>query len=361
MSALYPEIDAADCGRLDVGDGHSLYWESSGQSAGKPALVLHGGPGSGCTAWHRRLFDPDRYRIVLFDQRNCGRSTPHASLPDADLSANTTHHLVADIERLRASLGIERWLVLGGSWGSTLALAYAEAWPEHVSELVLFAVTAGLRREFDRVFRGGLAERFPAPWQRLRRAVEVEPGRDGDVVRAVHRRLFHPDPAVRADAAYEWCLWESAIPEWPPTRELLPRFRDPAYALAFARIVTHYVLHDAWLEDGCLLANAERLARTPVRLIDGRHDPQTLRTAEELVRRLPLARHIVVADASHAAGQPSFASELVRATDELAASQRAAQPLEQELRTGDESTYPASRRARSDHARAGPSGREEPN
>jgi proline iminopeptidase len=319
MTALYPVIEAYDCGLLDVGDGHTLYWETCGNVDGKPALVLHGGPGSGCTPWHRRLFDPSRYRSVLYDQRNCGRSTPHASTPDVDLTANTTHHLIADIERLRHHLAIQRWLIVGGSWGSTLALAYAEAYPDRVAELILFGVTAGLRRESDRVFRGGLAAQFPDQWVRLRNAMLPESDRDGDVVEAAHRLLFDPDPVIRERAAYEWCLWESAIPEWPPSTTLLRRFRDPAYALGFARLVTHYIRHNAWLEDGVLLEGIAALAGIRTILIDGRHDPQTSETAEHLTRLLPLAEHILVEDASHAASNTNIASELVRATDRLAA------------------------------------------
>jgi proline iminopeptidase len=319
MFDLYPALEAHDWGLLDVGGGHRLYWETCGDAKGKPALVLHGGPGSGCTPWHRRLFDPRRYRIILYDQRNCGRSTPHASSPDIDLTTNTTHHLVADIERLRDHLAVPRWLVLGGSWGSTLALGYAEAHPDRVTELVLFGVTAGLRREFDRLFRGGLAARFPEQWRRLRDAVLAESNRDEDVVEAAHRLLFDPDPVVRERAAYEWCLWESGLPEWPPSTTLLPRFRDPAYALAFARIVTHYVRHNAWLEDGALLDGTAALADTPTILIDGRHDPQTTATAEALVRLLPIAEHVIAENASHAASNAHITSELIRATDRFAA------------------------------------------
>jgi proline iminopeptidase len=318
MLELYSAIQPYDRGKLDVGDGHTLYWETCGNPAGKPALVLHGGPGSGCTPWHRRLFDPNRYRIVLFDQRNCGRSTPHASNPDIDLGTNTTHHLVADIERLRDHLSVQRWLILGGSWGSTLALAYAEANPSRVTELILFGVTAGLRREVDWVFRGGLATQFPAQWRRLRAAVLPESNRQSDVIDAVHRLLFDPDPTVRERTAYEWCLWESAIPEWPPSVTLLPRFRDSAYALGFARIVTHYVRHYAWLEDRVLLNGAAVLSGTPIILIDGRHDPQTTATGEELARLLPLARHVIVDNASHAASDTNIASELVCATNRFA-------------------------------------------
>jgi proline iminopeptidase len=318
MPDLYPVLETYDCGLLDVGDGHRLYWETCGHAKGKPALVLHGGPGSGCTPWHRRLFDPGRYRIVLYDQRNCGRSTPHASTPNVDLTTNTTHHLIADIERVRDHLAVQRWLIVGGSWGSTLALAYAEAYPDRVTELILFGVTAGLRRELDWVFRGGLAAQFPEQWRRLRDAMLPGSDRDGDVVEAAHRLLFDPDPVVRERAAYEWCLWESAIPEWPPSTTLLPRFRDPAYALGFARIVTHYVRHNAWLDDGALLDGIAALASTLTILIDGRHDPQTTATAEDLTRLLALAEHVIVENASHAASNINVASELIRATDRLA-------------------------------------------
>src|SRR5919198_6266529 len=203
MTALYPEIEPHDGGMLAVGDGNRLYWEACGDPRGKPAVVLHGGPGSGCTAWHWRLFDPGAYRVVLFDQRNCGRSTPHASLPDADLSANTTHHLLADLERLREHLGIERWLVLGGSWGSTLALAHAERHPERVTEMVLFGVTTRRREEFDWTFRGGVAKLFPQQWDRLVAALP-EQLHDGDVPAAYNRLLEDGDPEVRSRAAEEW-------------------------------------------------------------------------------------------------------------------------------------------------------------
>lgn len=242
MTGLYPEIEPYERGMLDVGDGHRVYWETCGDPGGKPAVVLHGGPGSGCTPWHRRAFDPNAYRVVLFDQRNCGRSTPHASEPDVDLSTNTTPHLIEDLERLRRHLGVDRWLVWGGSWGSVLALAYAERHPDRVTEMVLWGAAAGLRREWDRLFRGGLAPSFPDQWRRLVEA--VPPGRrNDDVVEAYAALLFDPDPEVRRRAAYEWCLWESAHPGWPPTTELYERFRDPAFALAFARLVTHYARH----------------------------------------------------------------------------------------------------------------------
>jgi len=315
---LYPEIEPYEHGMLDVGDGHAVYWEVCGNPAGKAAVVVHGGPGSGCTGWHRRLFDPARYRVVLFDQRGCGRSTPHASEDGADLSRNTTAHLIADMELLRERLGIERWLVLGGSWGSTLALAYAEAHPERVSEMVLFGVTTGRRSEFDWLFRGGLAALFPAEWERLVSALP-EDEHDGDVVEAYHRRLFDADADVRRRAAEAWCLWESATPDWPPREGLAERFRDRRYALAFARIVTHYVRNNGFLEDGALLREAGRLAGIPGVLINGRFDLQSpLGNAWALREGWPAAELMVVEDAGHAAAGSGIAGEIVRATGRFA-------------------------------------------
>jgi proline iminopeptidase len=315
---LYPPIEPHESGLLDVGGADRVYWETCGDPAGRAAVVLHGGPGSGCSPWFRRLFDPRAYRVVLLDQRNCGRSTPHASGPDVDLSANTTDNLVADLELLRAHLGIDRWLVLGGSWGCTLALAYAEAHPERVSGLVLFGVTTGRHEEIDWTFRGGIARLFPAEWDRLRDALPAE-DREGDVVEAFHRLLNDPDPEVCRRAAAAWCLWESATPAWPPEEGLAPRFADPAHALAFARIVTHYMRHDAWLEDGALLRDAGRLAEIPGILVQGRFDFQApLANAWELRRAWPHAELVVVSDAGHAAGVDAIERELVRATDRLA-------------------------------------------
>ena len=239
MSDRYPPIEPYDEGMLDVGDGNVVYWETSGSPDGKPAVVLHGGPGSGSSPRTRSLFDPDAYRVVQFDQRNCGRSTPHAGDPATDLGANTTSNLVADIELLREHLGIDRWLVWGASWGSTLALAYAEAHPSRVTEMLLAGVTTGRHEEFDWIFRGGVARLFPEQWERLEAAVPPE-YRNLDIVEAFCRLLDDGDPAVRRGATDAWCLWESATPAWPPTPGLDERFADPVYALAFARIVTHY-------------------------------------------------------------------------------------------------------------------------
>jgi len=316
MTKLYPAIEPYAHGMLDVGDSNRVYWETCGNPCGKPAVVLHGGPGSGCTPWHRRLFDPSAYSVVLFDQRNCGRSTPHASASDIDLASNNTMNLVADIERIREHLNIERWLVLGGSWGSTLTLAYAERYPNRVTEIVLFGVTTGRHKEFDWSFRGGLADLFPEQWERLSKAAPAEL-RDGDIIEAYSRLLHDPDPAIRNQAALAWCTWESATPAWPPTDGLSPRFRDPAFRVAFARIVTHYVRHNAWLEDGILLRNAGAIADIPGVMVNGRFDLQApIGWAHDLKRVWPRARLVVIKDAGHDASNARIAGELIRGTND---------------------------------------------
>ena len=312
--ATYPETEPYESGLLDVGGGNSVYWELCGNPDGKPAVVFHGGPGSGCSPFFRTLFDPSAYRVVLFDQRNCGRSTPHAGDPATSLDANTTMNLVADAELLREHVGLERWLVFGGSWGSTLALAYAEAHPDRVTEIVLSAVTTGRHAEFDWLFRGGLARFFPEQWERLLAGLPPA-DRHGDVVAGYHRLLNDADPEVRRGAVEAWCLWESATPDWPPTDGLAERFRDPVYAFAFARIVTHYVLHNAWLEDEALLRNANMLADIPGVLVHGRFDFQApLENAYVLRSAWPRAELIVVDEAGHVP-TGEVARQIVRATD----------------------------------------------
>lgn len=318
MPDLYPEIEPFARGMLEVPGGDLVYWEICGNPKGKPAVVLHGGPGSGCTPWHRRLFDPAAYRVVLFDQRGCGRSRPHASSPETDLSGNTTDNLIADMEQLREHLEVERWLALGGSWGSALALAYAEQFPTRVTALILFGVGTGRREEFDWLFRDGLGAFFPEEWERRRSALPVD-DRDGDIVEAYCRLLQDPDPATRERAALAWCLWESATPNWPPTSGLAPRFRDPSFAMAFARLVTHYARHDAWLGDGRILRDVGRLARIPGVLVHGRFDLQSPIAAVWNLHRLwPLSELVIVNDAGHAASNPGITEELIRATDRFA-------------------------------------------
>ncbi len=320
MSTLYPEIEPFAQGFIDGEGGHRIYWEACGTRSGKPAVVLHGGPGSGCTPWFRRLFDPAKYCIILMDQRNCGRSTPHASDPEVDLETNTTDELIGDIERLRVRLGFEKWLVLGGSFGSLLALAYAERYPERVSELVLFGVATGRFSEAAWLFGGGLAAFFPAQWEELVSILRPSE-RAGDVAAAFDRRLNHPasDLETRQLAAHAWCLWESATPDWPPKPGLAPRFEDPKFALAFARIVTHYVSYDFWLEDGQLLKEAAKIAEIPGVIINGRYDFQSpIGNAWALHRAWPGAELVIIEGAGHSASHEATTAAILAATAKFA-------------------------------------------
>jgi proline iminopeptidase len=316
VTDLYPEIEPHEHGLLEVGDGNLVYWETCGNPSGKPAVVVHGGPGSGCTPYFRRFFNPRDYRVVLFDQRNCGRSRPHASDPTIDLTLNTTQHLLRDMELLRERLDIERWLVLGGSWGSTLSLAYAETYPNRVTEMILFGVTTGRHSEIDWAFRGGLSRFFPEQWDRLVDAVP-QAYRGADIVDAYHRWLIDPDPEASRSAAEQWCTWESATPDWPPKAGLAERFRDPGYALAFSRIVTHYIRNNVWLQDGILIENAGKISHIPGFLVNGRFDFQApVSNAWELKRVWPRAELVIVDDAGH--GTPEIGRALVQATDHFA-------------------------------------------
>jgi proline iminopeptidase len=312
---MYPETSPYQHGMLDVGDGNHLYWEQCGNPAGKPALVLHGGPGSGCTTGHRRWFDPNRYRVVLLDQRNCGRSSPHAADPATDLSANTTQHLLADLELLRTTLDIERWLVFGGSWGSVLALAYAERFPERVSELVLFAVATGRQAEVDLLVRG-LGPLFPEAWADFHEAAG-DLGADGDLPAAYARRLASPSADERDAAARAWCAWEDAIvPTMPPSE----RYFDPWFRVGFARIVNHYWSNGSFLDpDGVLLAEAGRLAGIPGVIVQGRLDFGNLTGTPWLLDHAwPDGRLVLVDEGAHETSTPGMAATLLAATDKFA-------------------------------------------
>jgi proline iminopeptidase len=279
-------------------------------------VVLHGGPGSGCTPGSRRYFDPARYRIVLFDQRNAGRSTPWAGEPEVDLSANTTPHLLRDMEQLREHLGIDRWLVHGGSWGVTLALAYAEAFPERVTELVLLAVTSPDRWLLDWITRD-MGRVFPREWDRFRAGVPAE-DRDGDLAAAYSRLLHDPDPAVRARAAQDWCDWEDTHVSLAPDAEPSMSVMEPARQLAVARVVTHYWGNGCFLGDGQLLRDAGRLAGIPGVLVHGRYDVSgPLDLAWRLHQAWPASELVVVGDAGHGGG--SMSDAVVAATDRFAA------------------------------------------
>jgi proline iminopeptidase len=282
---------------LDVGDGHRIHWEVHGE--GRPAVVLHGGPGSGCPPFWLEAFDLARYRVVLFDQRGCGRSRPLG-----ELRANTTHHLLADIEALREHLGIERWLVLGGSWGSALGLAYAQRHPDRVSELVLFSVVGAPRRDADWA-TVQIGRMFPAAWRRFMALVP-----EGERPVDAYSRLLD-DPATADHAAREWCAWEDALISAPPS----PRYEDPAFRLTFARIVTHYWRHACWLEDDELLRGADRLAGIPGVLVHGARDVGApLDFAWELSQTWG---ELVVVDENHQGG-PEMHAAVVGAIDRFA-------------------------------------------
>ena len=310
---LYPEIEPYASGTLPVGDGHEIYYEQCGNPAGKPVVFLHGGPGSGCSPDHRRLFDPQKYCVLLFDQRGCGRSTPHACL-----DANTTWHLVGDIEKLRVALGIERWQVFGGSWGSTLALAYAQTHPQRVTELVLRGIFMLRRWELEWFYQAGADALFPDAWDAYLAAIpEVE---RGDLMSAYHRRLTSADPQVRLDAAKAWSVWEGSTSFLYQDPAHIEASAGDQFALAFARIECHYFVNGGFFDrDDQLLANAYRLKGIPAVIVQGRYDVVCpMRSAWDLKQVWPEADLRIVADAGHSAFEPGNLQELILATDRFA-------------------------------------------
>jgi proline iminopeptidase len=318
---MYPQdIEPFDHGMLDVGDGHRVYWEVCGNPDGKPALVVHGGPGSGAGPFWRRYFDRSAYKVVLFDQRNCGRSTPDAAEPDVDLSTNTTAQLISDIEQLRQLLGIQKWLLLGASWGATLGLAYAEQHPEAVSEIVLFSVTNTTRREVEWITRD-MGRIFPEEWARFRDGVPADQ-RDGNLALAYSRLLHDPDPAVRAKAARDWCDWEDTHVATHPNYRPDPRYDDPVFRLRLARLVTHYWGHAAWLDDDVLVREAGKLAGIPGVLIHGRLDISSpADIAWRMARAWPDAELHLVEQAGHGASSAGTSDLIVTALDRFATSE----------------------------------------
>ena len=316
----YPITEPFATGMLDVGDGQRLYWEEYGNPDGKPAVFLHGGPGGGIEPGQRRLFDPERYRVVAFDQRGCGGSTPHASEPGADLSTNTTWHLVADIERLRQARGIDAWLVCGGSWGSALALAYAETHPDRTSGLVLRGIFTLRRSELDFYYNGGAGQLYPDRYEAFLGPLGGT-GFRGDTIAAYHDLLFDADPAVHGPAGVAWSSWEAATITLEPDEELIASFSEPAYALAFARIENHYFVNHGWFEEDQLISNAGRLRDIPGVIVQGRYDLATPAvTAWDLHRAWPEADLRFMPIAGHAYSEPQIFAELVAALDRLAAS-----------------------------------------
>jgi proline iminopeptidase len=316
---LYPAVRAYRTGRLRVSQLHELHFEESGNPKGKPVVFLHGGPGGGTNPQMRRFFDPRRYRIVLFDQRGCGRSTPHASL-----EGNTTWDLVADIEALRLHLGIEGWQVFGGSWGSTLALAYAQRHPERVTELVLRGIFLLRRSELDWFYQNseGAAALFPDLWEHY--LAPIPEDERYDMMRAYYRRLTSSDAAERNAAARAWSIWEGATSHLRTDPAYVAKFRDAAYAAAFARIECHYFVNGGFLEaDDQLLRDVPKIRHLPATIVQGRYDVVCpMRSAWHLHRAWPEAQLVVVPDAGHSAFEPGIARALRRATDRYARSRR---------------------------------------
>ena len=306
---LYPSIEPFRHGRLAVSGGHDLYFEECGRRDGKPVLIVHGGPGGGSNPTMRRYHDPSRYRIILLDQRGCGRSTPHASLHE-----NTTWHLVDDMEQLRETLGIPCWQLLGGSWGSTLALAYAQAHPSRVSEMILRGIFLLRKAELDWFYQDGARWIFPEAYAAFEKL--IPPSERGDMITAYHRRLSHPDHKIQLEAARAWSVWEGSTLALYQDQERIKLFGVDAYALAFARIESHFFVNRGFFRrDGELLAGVGALRRIPCIIVNGRYDIVTpMQSAYDLKAAWPEAELRVVADAGHAMTEPGIVSELISAT-----------------------------------------------
>ena len=309
-AGLYPEIEPYGAGMLELDGVHRMYWEQSGNPRGTPVLFLHGGPGAGAAPGHRRFFDPAHYRIVIFDQRGAGRSTPLGELRD-----NTTPHLVADIETLRTHLDIERWLVFGGSWGSTLALAYSEAHPERCTGLILRGIFLCRKSEID-WFLYGLRNLFPEASHAF--AGAIPENERGDLLAAYYKRLTDPDPSVHMRAARAWSIYEGSCSTLLPNPETVAYFAGDVVALGLARIEAHYFSHDIFLPDNSLLANIGRIRGIPGVIVQGRYDAVCpIVSADDVHRAWPEAEYVIVPDAGHSAWEPGICAELVKATEKF--------------------------------------------
>lgn len=307
---MYPENEPYRTGRLKVSDLHEIYFEECGNPQGKPVVLIHGGPGAGCSPTMRRLHDPKAYRIILFDQRGCGRSTPYAELRE-----NTTWHLIEDMEKLRAHLGIEQWQVTGGSWGSTLGIAYAQAHSRQVSELVLRGIFLLRKSELLWFYQEGCSWIYPDLWEDY--VAPIPPGERGDMMEAYYRRLTAGDRTDQVNCARAWSQWEGGTLSLFPDEARVAKFGEESYAIAFARIECHYFVNKGFFKrDGQLLENAGQLAPIPGVIVHGRYDVVTpVKNAVDLHRAWPQAHLRIVADAGHATTEPGIVHELVQATD----------------------------------------------
>jgi proline iminopeptidase len=308
--SFYPEIEPFDSGMLKVSDLHTIYYEQSGNPKGKPVVFVHGGPGGGTDAKQRRFFDPAAYRIVLFDQRGCGRSTPHAELVD-----NTTWHLVSDMEAIREQLGITRWQVFGGSWGSTLALAYAQKHPERVTELVLRGIFMLRKKELDWFYQDGASAIFPDTWEGYLAAIPA--AEHGDLMHAYYQRLTSSDAAERLAAARAWSIWEASTSFLLQSKEYMGHAGEDEFALAFARIECHYFVNRGFFEvEGQLLRDVDKIRHIPTVIAQGRYDVVCpMMSAWDLHRAWPEAKLEIVPDAGHSAYEPGIVDVLIEATD----------------------------------------------
>jgi proline iminopeptidase len=313
MNCLYPPIEPYNHGWLDVGDGHAIYYEESGNPNGKPCLFVHGGPGGGASPEARQFFNPQRYRIIVFDQRGCGRSTPHAAL-----HANTTWHLIADMELLRERLHVEQWLVFGGSWGSTLSLAYAQCHPQAVTELVLRGIFLLRPSEIHWFYQQGASELYPDSWENYLAPIPVEE-RD-NLLSAFHKRLTSDNEQIRLEAARAWSVWEASASFLIQNPVFMEKLDEPSAALAMARIECHYFMNDGFFnDDNQILNNIDRIRHIPGVIVQGRYDVVCPpRTAWDLHKAWPEADYQLIPDAGHSAFDPSNAKALVAATDRFA-------------------------------------------
>lgn len=309
LRGLYPPIEPYDSGLLDVGDGHEIYYERCGKQGGKPAVFVHGGPGGGSAPEHRSLFNPEVYDIMVFDQRGCGRSKPHAELEN-----NTTWHLVDDLEKLRKLMGADKWQVFGGSWGSTLSLAYAEKYPERVSELILRGVYMITKPELDWYYQFGVSQMHPEKWEEF--IAPIPEDERHDMIGAYRKLLTGDDETAKLEAAKAWSVWEGQTITLMPDPGLKSDFEDGHFALAFARIENHFFAHGGWLEEGQLLRDAHKLKGIPGAIIHGRYDmPCPAKYAYELHKAWPDAEFHIIEGAGHAFNEPGILDQLIKATD----------------------------------------------